>query len=119
MKLRNTWSLTLAGAAAGAVNGLLGAGGGMVLVPLLTLWASLSEEAVFPASVSIILPICLVSLAFSPAGDFPQFSALLSFLLGSLAGGLAAGLWGKKIPTIWLHRALGALILMGGIRNLC
>ena len=38
--------------------------------------------------------------------------------LGSALGGSLAGLWGKKIPTRWLHRGLGVLILWGGIRYL-
>ena len=35
--------IMLAGLSAGSVNGLFGAGGGMVLVPLLTLW--LTEQS--------------------------------------------------------------------------
>ena len=46
-----------------------GAGGGMVLVPLLTLLTPLEETEVFPSSVTIILPICLVTLAVSAAGE--------------------------------------------------
>ena len=42
----------------------------------------------------------------------------LPYLLGSALGGSLAGLWGKKIPTRWLHRGLGVLILWGGIRYL-
>jgi uncharacterized membrane protein YfcA len=49
---------------------------------------------------------------------FP-WSTALPYLLGSAIGGVAAGLWGKKIPVKWLHRLLGALILWGGIRYLC
>ena len=59
MKQRN-FGIILAGLCAGAVNGLFGAGGGMVLVPLLTGIAKLDDDAVFPCSVSMILPICLV-----------------------------------------------------------
>ena len=109
----------LAGACAGAVTGLFGAGGGMVLVPLLCWLTDLDENAIFPSSVAIILPICLVSLgSIAAAGSLPWKEAL-PYLLGSTAGGVAAGLWGKHIPTIWLHRILGALILWGGIRYLC
>ena len=57
--------MVFCGACAGAVNGLFGAGGGMVLVPLLTLMHVLPEDHIFPASVSIILPICLVSLGLT------------------------------------------------------
>ena len=46
--------LVLAGAAAGAVAGLFGAGGGMVLVPLLGLLVRMDDKEIFPASVSIM-----------------------------------------------------------------
>ena len=42
-----------------------------------------------------------------------------TYLAGSAAGGLLAGIFGKKIPVLWLHRILGIFILWGGIRNLC
>ena len=60
------WGSAAAGLAAGAVNGLFGAGGGMVLVPLLGWLTDLEEEEIFASSLSIILPICVVSLASSP-----------------------------------------------------
>ena len=108
--------MVLAGACAGAVNGLLGAGGGMLLVPMLSAFTSLREDEIFPSSVAIIAPICVVSLLLTRdvawAASFP-------FLLGSALGGFFAGLWGKKIPTLWLHRGLGLLILWGGLRYLC
>jgi len=109
----------LAGAAAGAVNGLLGAGGGMVLVPLLTALTSVEDDEVFPTSVSIILPICLVSLAFSLVHTDGNWRAALPYLAGSTAGGLLAGFFGRRIPTKWLHRILGGLLLWGGVRYLC
>lgn len=109
--------LILAGALAGAVNGLLGAGGGMILVPLLTKFTDLSEEAIFPSSICIILPICILSL-WAAAAPIPWTEAL-PYLLGSGLGGLFAGLWGKRIPVKWLHRILGILILWGGVRYLC
>ena len=65
MKLRKHWGSAVAGAIAGAVSGLLGAGGGMVLVPLLIWLTKLEDDEIFPASVSIILPICLVSLSLT------------------------------------------------------
>ena len=119
MKHTKYWGVILAGAAAGSVNGLLGAGGGMVLVPLLTALAHLPEEEVFPTSVSMILPICLISLGFSLWHTSVDLCSALPYLAGSAAGGVLAGLFGKKIPVKWLHRLLGVLILWGGIRYLC
>lgn len=107
----------LAGLCAGAVTGLFGAGGGMVLVPLLILLTDIPEEAIFPSSVAIIFPICLASL-FLGSPKIPLSDAL-PYLAGSAAGGVLAGLFGKKVPTLWLHRFLGLMILWGGVRYLC
>ena len=117
MNQKSWLGMALCGLCAGAVTGLLGAGGGMVLVPLLTKFGDLEEAQVFPASVSIILPVCVTSL-FIQSGSVPPAEAL-PYLLGSAAGGVAAGFFGRKIPVKWLHRGLGALILWGGIRYLC
>ena len=114
----NRFFLSLAGSAAGIVNGLFGAGGGMVLVPMLGEKSGISEQERFPASIAIITPICVISLLFSANWNL-SFWQVLPYLLGSTAGGIAAGLWGKRIPTVWLHRILGLLILWGGIRYLC
>ncbi len=110
--------LSIAGAVAGMVNGLFGAGGGMVLVPMLGEKAGISEQDRFSTSIAIIAPVCVVSLLFSGRWNL-TFWQILPYLLGGAAGGIAAGLWGKRIPTVWLHRILGVLILWGGIRYLC
>ena len=118
MRRSKYMGLVIAGGCAGAVAGLFGAGGGMVLVPLLTALTELREEEVFPASLSIILPVCLVSLTVTALGDGLAWKEALPYLLGSAAGGVLAGCWGKKIPVKWLHRGLGILILWGGWRYL-
>ena len=113
------YGTAIAGLCAGAVNGLFGAGGGMVLVPLLGKLTDLEEQQVFPVSVSIILPICFVSLSMTLDVKTFDWAKGVPYFLGSGIGGLLAGLFGKKIPTIWLHRMLGVLILWGGVRYLC
>ena len=116
MSFRKKYGLFLAGAGAGAVAGLFGAGGGMVLIPLLTALTDLEDREIFGASVSIILPICVVSLVLSP--QLPSFSTALPYLLGSCLGGILTPYISHKIPTLWLHRALGIFILWGGVRYL-
>ena len=110
MEKDNKFGIPAAGGVAGLVNGLFGAGGGMVLVPLLTTCTDIRDEEVFPSSVSII---------FSLANGSGDPRGVLPYLIGSALGGVAAGLLGRKIPTRWLHKALGILILWGGVRYLC
>ncbi len=119
MKLKKQFGIILSGICAGGINGLFGAGGGMVLVPLLSGLTDLEEEEIFPASVSIILPICLVSLAFTMNIQNFNLKNALPYLIGSAVGGCLSGLFGKKIPTLWLHHILGILILWGGVKYLC
>ena len=108
-----------AGSCAGLVNGLFGGGGGMVLVPLLCLMTDLEDREVFSASIAVILPICLVSLTATALSGPVPWSASLPYLIGSGVGGYCAVRFGKHIPTRWLHRGLGILILWGGLRYLC
>ena len=119
MKYTKKWGYPVAGACAGAINGLFGAGGGMVLIPLLNKFTDLEEDALFPASVATILPICIVSLLLSEKTPPLPLGMTASLLIGSALGGLLAVPLGKRIPTVWLHRLLGLFILWGGIRYLC
>jgi uncharacterized membrane protein YfcA len=118
LSFRKKWGLLIAGGVAGGVAGLFGAGGGMVLVPLLTKMSDLEDRSVFPSSVCMILPICVISLFMSINVNGIPLPLLFSYLAGSAAGALIAGLTAKKLPTLWLHRGLGLLILWGGIRYL-
>lgn len=117
--MKERLGLIIAGAGAGLVAGLFGAGGGLVLVPLLGLLTELSDREIFAASLSMILPVCLVSIAVTAVAAGIDFASALPYLPGSALGGLAAGVWGTKIPAQWLHRGLGLLIIWGGIRYLC
>ena len=64
MKSKKCRGIILAGIGAGVINGLFGAGGGMVLVPLLTLLTDISDRNVFSTSVCMILPICNRKMKF-------------------------------------------------------
>lgn len=116
--MKNWIGTAISAIGAGTLNGIFGAGGGMVLVPLMGKLTDLEESQLFSCSVTILFPLCIVSLIF--ADGWVSFSLLqaLPYLVGGFLGGIAAGIWGKYIPTLWLHRTLGILILWGGIRYL-
>jgi uncharacterized membrane protein YfcA len=115
--LKSWIKIALAGLTAGAINGLFGAGGGMIMVSALGFTGEFQQEEVFPASVSIILPACLVSLSVSGLTGLPWRDSA-PYLVGSVIGGVLAGVWGKYIPVKYMHRFLGLLILYGGFRYL-
>ena len=90
----------------------------MVLVPLMSLLTDVEENEIFASSLAIIIPCSLVSLTVSALTSNLAWREALPWLCGSAAGGVAAGIWGKKIPVKWLHRGLGILIMWGGVRYL-
>ena len=106
----------ISGAAAGIVNGLFGAGGGMVLVPLLIKLGKIPDKQAFSSALSIILPISIVSIfVYWIRGTLP-IEASLPYLIGGLIGGIGGGLLFRKVTANFLHKALGFIILWGGLR---
>ena len=90
--MKPMWKYAVSGAAAGAANGLFGAGGGMILVPLLTGWCSLEDKKAFATSIAIIAPMCLVSIfIYWYQGQLDALAAL-----PYLIGGLFGGCWGAS-----------------------
>ena len=113
-----TVRFALSGAAAGLINGLFGAGGGMILVPLLIRFGKLKDKEAFSSSLFIILPLCLFSLLVYGLRSSIPFQDALPYLLGGLVGGLLGGILFRRASSTLLHRILGLIILWGGIRLL-
>lgn len=110
------WKACLAGALTGLVNGFFGAGGGMLLIPLLTALCKLEAKTAFASSIAIVLPICVASLAVYAVKGSLALTDSLPFLVGGAVGGLAGGLLFRKVSAKVLHLLLGGFILWGGLR---
>ncbi len=117
MEISKTRS-ALSGAAAGLINGLLGAGGGMVLVPLLVGWCGLEDKKAFATAISIILPLSLTSIAVFAMRESLPLGEAWPYLLGGAIGGGLGGLLFKKMTANALHKLLGVVILWGGVQLL-
>ncbi len=112
----NNWKYMIAGALAGAANGLFGAGGGLFLVPLLIGWAGLEEKKAFATSVAVMLPLSIASYTLFCLQGGNVWAQAWPYLLGGVLGGLLSARFFQKIPTLWLHRIFGVFILYGGIK---
>lgn len=108
----------VAGFAAGAITGILGSGGGLILVPFLTVLCKEDSEMVFPSSLGIMLPICLCSLLAQRNQAAVPLSDVLPYLLGGGIGGVLSLAAAKRIPLLWLHRFFGCILLWSGFRCL-
>ena len=108
----------LAGALAGAVNGLFGGGGGMVLLPLLSRRGAMEQRRAFATCVAAILPMCCLSAAIYVWRTAPPLWQVLPYLAGGVAGGVLGGLTFGKVPVKWLRFIFGLFMLYAGVRYL-
>ena len=116
--IKRNIKLIICGLLGGTVNGLLGSGGGIILVPLFLSWIKLEGKKAFATSVSVTLPMSLATMAVCFfGGTVPSFSKALPYLIGGGVGGIVAGKLLKKLPTLWLRRIFGALLIIGGVKT--
>ena len=106
-----------AGLLAGTVNGLLGSGGGMLLVPLLSKCHEYKEEEVFSVSVLVMFTLSVITLLIGAEWQILNYRLLPCYLVGSCIGGIIAGK--KPLCVKWLHKLFGIMVMAGGIRCLC
>lgn len=120
MKFIKKYSPTLLiGAVAGTVNGLLGAGGGIIITYYLSYVLNndqKSENGVFANAVATMLPISAVSLAiYLFKGYIKINSALLSFLPSAIIGGIAGAFLLTKLKFKTIKTVFAILVTISGI----
>ena len=116
LKTRQRLGSALAGLGAGCVNGIFGAAGGMILIPVLGAVGKISEQELFPMSVCTMLPVCVLTLALSAPMDTLPWSEALPYLIGGTVGGWIGGRWFKGVRVNWLRRGFGLLLIYSGVR---
>lgn len=105
----------LSGLLIGTVNGLMGAGGGMLAVPLLKKCGMEQKEAHVNA-VAVILPICIMSAGLYLYKGDVTFSDALPFIPAGIIGSLSGTYIIKRISPVYLKRIFAILMIYSGIR---
>jgi uncharacterized protein len=109
--LRIDRELVAIGILGGLLSGLLGVGGGIVMVPLLVLWARYSQRDAHAASLAAIIPISVAGiLTYGIAGDV-KLGPAAALAAGSIFGAqLGAGLL-ARLPERVLKMVFGTFLL--------
>jgi uncharacterized membrane protein YfcA len=98
----------------GLINGLLGAGGGMLAVPLLR--RSVGVKEAHATSIAIIAVLSAVSAAlYLMRGQVSISDALPYMPAGAVGAVIGATLLGR-IPDRWLRRIFAAFMIWAGVR---
>ena len=106
-----------AGLGIGIVNGLLGAGGGMIAVPILKKLGLEQKEAHVNA-VAIILPISILSAVLYLVKDYVNLNNSFAYIPTGVLGAVAGTYILRKISPVWLKRIFGGFMVYAGARLL-
>lgn len=112
--------LLLCGAAAGLINGLLGAGGGVILVFVLA--AALGREAdgrdIYATALAVTLPVTLFSVwRYAEAGAL-DLTGFARFLLPAVIGGAVGGWLLDRINVKLTKRIFAGIVIVSGLSML-
>ena len=107
----------LCGIVIGFTNGLLGAGGGMLAVPILKKFGFQQKEA-HTNAIAIILPITILSSTMYLLKDYVTFKDAFIYMPTGLVGSLIGTYILHKISPVLLKKAFGILLIYAGIRLL-
>ncbi len=116
-KVKTNLKLVIFGILIGIVNGLLGAGGGMLAVPLLQN-LGLNSKAAHANAVAIILPLTVISAILYLYKDYVNLSSALVYIPTGVLGAVIGSTILKKIPTKLLKKLFAGFMLYAGIRLL-
>lgn len=111
-----------AAALAGVVNGLLGAGGGVIM--LYVIKAVLSRRAgegdvgkdTFATVVAVMLPVSLISaISYGAAGNV-DMTEMQILTLPAIVGGIIGAYLTDKLPTRVIRGIFAVLVIVSGVR---
>lgn len=115
---RSRFFIPLTGVLAGFANGLLGAGGGVIVVYALS--SAFGDELsdardVFANALCVMLPISVVScIGYAFMGEIST-SGLGAFIIPAILGGVCGGLLLGRINAGFLKRLFALIVIYSGI----
>lgn len=103
---------------AGILNGFFGAGGGLVVVPMLEK-LKIEPKKAHATSIAIILPLCIISaIIYLIKGIALQIPNLLILTAGGIAGAIGGSFLLMKINNKLIKRIFAIVMIISSIRIL-
>ncbi len=108
---------TILGLGVGFINGVFGAGGGMLAVPILKS-EGLSQKNAHANAVAVILPITVLSAVLYLVKGSVSLADSFAFIPTGLIGSVIAAFALQKFSNKWLQKIFAAFMIYAGVRLL-
>ena len=114
--IKINYKYCIVGIVAGFLNGIFGAGGGSVLVPILKYYLKIEDRSSHATTIAIILPLCIFSSIFYIKNSFIDFRILLFVSIGGIIGGFLGAKLLNFISTKLLRKIFGLVLILTAIK---
>ncbi|OQB12396.1 MAG: Sulfite exporter TauE/SafE [Firmicutes bacterium ADurb.Bin193] len=106
------------GITSGLLNGVLGAGGGTIIVPVLERLLGIAPHRAHATAISVILPITMVSSFFYLRQGLLDVKATVIIAAFGVVGGITGARVLKRVPVKIVRTAFAVSMILAGIRML-
>ena len=108
--------LLILGLIAGVFSGLIGVGGGIIIVPVLTLFFGFTQKLAQGTTLALLLPpIGLLAVYTYYKSGYVDVKAAILICLGFILGGLVGAKIAVNIPNGLLVKLFGSVMIILGI----
>ncbi|MEG1719759.1 MAG: sulfite exporter TauE/SafE family protein [Clostridia bacterium] len=104
------------GIVTGFINGLFGAGGGLILVPSLTKISKLPQKKAMATSLAVILPLSILSVIIYTTKSSINWQILIPVVVGGLIGTPIGVYLLKIISSKILAKLFAVFMIVSAIR---
>ncbi|QUH26027.1 sulfite exporter TauE/SafE family protein [Serpentinicella alkaliphila] len=119
MKNIHYWiKILIIGFSAGLINGIFGAGGGMIVVPALTCFFNVEQHKAQATAISIILPFAIISSYVYYIKGFVDIGTTFQVAIGGIIGSYIGSKALTRFSDTALRKIFGVFIILAAIRML-
>ena len=112
-------ALVALGLAAGALSGLIGIGGGVIIVPALVFLFHFTQHRAEGTTLAMLIPpVGLLAILPYYRNGHVDIRVAALICLGFVFGGWAGGHFANALPAATLQRVFGAVLLVLALRML-
>ena len=115
IKLKQSFILLCIGLGGGVINGLFGAGAGLLLVPMIKLASHLDEKKVHATTLSCVMLMCVVSSVIFLINKQVDFKLTGLCLIGSLIGAILGTVLLQKFKNKIINLIFSCLLIVAGV----
>lgn len=109
--IRCARALSMFGAIAGSLSGLLGVGGGFILVPALNRFTTLTAQSVIATSLAVITLVAASGVASSIVAGTMHWHHAAPFAMGAVGGMLVGRIFSHRLASSQLQKVFAVIVV--------